>query len=49
MPSSVEVGPLGYPPTPGQILSQLHMENSFGNEHILVPMSIFPQVFSMGD
>lgn len=47
MPSSVEVGPPGYSPTPGQILSQLHMENSFDNEHVLVPISIFPDVFSM--
>lgn len=47
MPSSVEVGPPGWPPTSDQILSQLHVENNFDNEHALVPISVFPNAFSM--
>ena len=45
MPNSVEVGP------PGYILlvkySFSYIENSFSNKHLLVPPSLFPELFSM--
>lgn len=37
----------GYPPTSGQIFFRLSIENSFGNEHLLMLTPLFPEAFSM--